>query len=190
MFKATMTSKGQLTVPKEIREHLDLHTGDSVIFKVNGDIVSFEKDYEVIECPVCKGFGSYNINNLPCFICDQTMYINSKQSAWQIISRIKSIKYGVSISVIQQELGPNGELILRDIPKVKLFSNKYLDVLLDIASDFIQMKFIEEFAPRSLVDPAKFMIPSDEVLSEILNLLKRDTAKEEVSKWFRNERTI
>lgn len=190
MFKSTMTSKGQLTVPKEIRAHLNLHAGDGVIFKIEDDKVSFDKDFEIIECPVCKGFGSFNIKNLPCFICDQTNYLNSKQSPWQLISTIKSIKYGVAISVNQQESGPNGEVIVRDIPKVELHSTKYLDVLLDIACDYIQMKFIEEFAPRSLSDPEKFMIPSDMVLDEILSLLKRESAKEEVTKWFRNEKVI
>ena len=37
MVKATLTSKGQLTVPKEIRERLGLRSGDRVVFEFEGD---------------------------------------------------------------------------------------------------------------------------------------------------------
>lgn len=32
MNEATVTSKGQITIPKDIREHLGLHTGSAVVF--------------------------------------------------------------------------------------------------------------------------------------------------------------
>lgn len=34
---ARMTSKGQLTVPKEVRDALGLATGDAVLFRVEGE---------------------------------------------------------------------------------------------------------------------------------------------------------
>ncbi len=37
MVTATLTSKGQLTIPKAVRESLHLHTGDRVAFIVHGD---------------------------------------------------------------------------------------------------------------------------------------------------------
>ncbi len=37
MVTATLTSKGQLTIPKAVRESLHLHTGDRVAFIVRGD---------------------------------------------------------------------------------------------------------------------------------------------------------
>lgn len=37
MVTATLTSKGQLTIPKEVRDSLHLHTGDRVAFVVHGD---------------------------------------------------------------------------------------------------------------------------------------------------------
>ena len=37
MTTATITSKGQLTIPKEVREMLRLHSGDKVGFVLNRD---------------------------------------------------------------------------------------------------------------------------------------------------------
>ncbi len=37
MVTATLTSKGQLTLPKAVRDSLHLHTGDRVAFVVHGD---------------------------------------------------------------------------------------------------------------------------------------------------------
>jgi AbrB family looped-hinge helix DNA binding protein len=37
MVTATLTSKGQITIPKTVRESLHLHTGDRVAFVVHSD---------------------------------------------------------------------------------------------------------------------------------------------------------
>ncbi|MGB6976610.1 MAG: type II toxin-antitoxin system PrlF family antitoxin [Gammaproteobacteria bacterium] len=37
MAKATLTSKGQTTIPQEIRVYLGLHTGDKVEFLIEDD---------------------------------------------------------------------------------------------------------------------------------------------------------
>ena len=37
MVTATLTSKGQITIPKSVRRSLNLHTGDKVEFVVHGD---------------------------------------------------------------------------------------------------------------------------------------------------------
>lgn len=37
--KATLTSKGQLTVPKEVRDRLGLKPGDRLVFEFEGDTV-------------------------------------------------------------------------------------------------------------------------------------------------------
>ena len=39
MSRATLTSKGQITVPKDVRERLDLKSGDRIVFEFEGDSV-------------------------------------------------------------------------------------------------------------------------------------------------------
>jgi AbrB family looped-hinge helix DNA binding protein len=36
-ISATVTSKGQLTIPKQIRDALGIHEGDRVVLRVEGD---------------------------------------------------------------------------------------------------------------------------------------------------------
>lgn len=47
MSVATLTTKGQITLPKKIRESLDLSTGDKIEFFI-------KKDSEVVLRPVVK----------------------------------------------------------------------------------------------------------------------------------------
>lgn len=44
MIKATITSKGQLTVPKDIRQRLGLRAGDKLVFEIEGDSVRLRVD--------------------------------------------------------------------------------------------------------------------------------------------------
>lgn len=47
MEQTTLTSKGQVTIPKTIRNYLDLHTGDKIAFVIN-------ENNEVMLKPVTK----------------------------------------------------------------------------------------------------------------------------------------
>jgi AbrB family looped-hinge helix DNA binding protein len=40
---SSVTSKGQVTIPKDIREALDVSEGDKVIFQADGDTVTLRK---------------------------------------------------------------------------------------------------------------------------------------------------
>ena len=202
MNKATLTSKGQITIPKEIREHLQLSTGDCVNFNINDDSsVTFAKDKQTELCPVCAGQGEHSFKDganiqQPCFMCDQSKYVFKHLSPWQQISDIKSLKYGLSITVVQQDISTD-KASFDDIPAVRLkskgynFGNKYLihDRILHIAQDYLQMRFIEEYSPRSGTNTDKFETPSDVELESIVALLKTDKAKKDVTRWFRHERT-
>ena len=39
MSKATLTSKGQITIPRGVREHLGLKVGDKLLFEVEEDTI-------------------------------------------------------------------------------------------------------------------------------------------------------
>lgn len=39
MSRATLTSKGQVTIPKDVRDRLGLESGDRVVFEFEGDAV-------------------------------------------------------------------------------------------------------------------------------------------------------
>lgn len=38
-IQATLTSKGQITVPREVRQRLGLQTGDKLLFEGDGDVI-------------------------------------------------------------------------------------------------------------------------------------------------------
>lgn len=55
--KSKMTSKGQLTLPKKVRDYLDAKIGDNIIFELINEKLIIKK-YEGIE----KYFGTLPVN--------------------------------------------------------------------------------------------------------------------------------
>ncbi|MFC9896650.1 AbrB/MazE/SpoVT family DNA-binding domain-containing protein [Nocardia sp. NPDC127579] len=47
--QARLTSKGQLTLPKVIRDALDLQVGDNVLFRLEGQVVVLAKTPDLLE---------------------------------------------------------------------------------------------------------------------------------------------
>ncbi|WP_066297616.1 AbrB/MazE/SpoVT family DNA-binding domain-containing protein [Bacillus sp. FJAT-29937] len=187
MAKASVTSKGQITIPKEIRDYLELEDGNSSVkFTIQQfpKAVLMEKVEEKIKCPICKGQGLFHMYSLPCFVCDQTGYIDANVPALRLLVEIPR-DYKVGISIIQQEIDNEGNYFLKTIPEVQIKSNQYNSSILEIVHDFFQMKLIEEFAPRDKQEPTKFMNSSDEIIEGILGLLIKEESKEIVKKWFR-----
>ena len=43
MFISTLTSKGQATIPSEVRKNLGLHAGDKVVFEITNHQVTLRK---------------------------------------------------------------------------------------------------------------------------------------------------
>jgi len=187
MHKATLTSKGQITIPKEVREFLDVSAGDTLDFNFvfsfkENDIpkVEIKKADDRIKCPVCDGKGMFKKYGLRCFVCDYSGRFNREQ--WLAPLFLAGRRYGVDISMINE--GNNL------VPTLKLRSKIYTEELLIQVQDQLQMILIEDHAPRSISDPSKYMIPSDYELNNLLELLHSEEAKSVVKGWFRGDRTI
>lgn len=46
---ATVTSKGQITIPKAIRERLQIEAGQKLIFHAEGDLVEISKPVDLLD---------------------------------------------------------------------------------------------------------------------------------------------
>ena len=47
--RARLTSKGQITIPKRVRDALDLHSGDEVVFRVERSRAVVSKTLDFLE---------------------------------------------------------------------------------------------------------------------------------------------
>ena len=66
MRNSTITSKGQVTIPAEVRRRLGLHPGDHVGFIVNGDEVRLVRKERRIEAAfgICKTETSVSLEDM------------------------------------------------------------------------------------------------------------------------------
>jgi AbrB family looped-hinge helix DNA binding protein len=66
MHSSTLTSKGQVTIPAEVRRRLGLHSGDHVGFVVDGDEVRLVRQENRIEAAfgICKTETSVNLEDM------------------------------------------------------------------------------------------------------------------------------
>ncbi len=66
MHNSTLTSKGQVTIPAEVRRRLGLHPGDHVGFIVDGDEVRLVRKESRIEAAfgICKPKTSVSVEDM------------------------------------------------------------------------------------------------------------------------------
>ena len=60
-FETTLTEKGQITIPQEIRKLLGLHPKDKVRFEVEGDVVKIK----LATSQLLAGFGAVSPKHRP-----------------------------------------------------------------------------------------------------------------------------
>ncbi|TKJ83300.1 hypothetical protein PaeCFBP13512_23020 [Paenibacillus sp. CFBP13512] len=186
MFKSTISSKGQVTIPKEIRDHLNLIEGDTVGFQYDPEgKVYLDKQIIFRDCPVCFGSGKIDTDNKACYMCDEKKVIPNNIFAFKLIHEVQWRKYRISYTLIHHATDSNKEVYQLSIPVFSLRSDLYGSDSLAAGNDYIQMKLIQEYAPRRVQDPEQYAIPSDIVLAEITSLLTESSSKREVTSWFR-----
>jgi AbrB family looped-hinge helix DNA binding protein len=66
MQTSTLTCKGQITIPRDVRKRLGLHPGDHVAFIVNGDGVRLVRRESRIEAAfgICKSKTSVSVDGM------------------------------------------------------------------------------------------------------------------------------
>ena len=55
-MQPTITSKGQITIPRDLRRHFGLHTGTAVCFEIEGDHIAL-RPAAALRQPDTSGFG-------------------------------------------------------------------------------------------------------------------------------------
>ncbi|MFY0519264.1 AbrB/MazE/SpoVT family DNA-binding domain-containing protein [Lysinibacillus sp. UGB7] len=188
MYKASLTSKGQLTIPKEIRDFLELEMGDEVLFSITdieNKTILFEKVGKQVLCPACNGTGNFIDFNLPCFLCDQTKYITKDKRILNPLLLHTLAKNKVTLTIKTQDTSPENGFMINEIPKITLFSNIYPEKILSWVQDLLQLDLIRDYAPKRPTNPDEFMFPSNTALNNILDLLVTDAAKQQVRSWFK-----
>lgn len=186
MYKASLTSKGQLTIPKEIRDFLELDTGDDVLFTITdieNKTVFFEKVVKKELCPACNGTGEFIECNLPCFLCDQDKYLTKDKQILNPLLFQTLAKNKVTLTVKTHESSTNKGFMLYEIPRITLSSNVYPENILNQVQDLLQLDLLEEYAPKENFNPEDFnAFTAEAALKNILDLLVTDEAKNKVTK--------
>lgn len=143
MIKGTVTSKGQITIPKEVRNFLNLDTEDTVIFDIDRSKkqVTITKGNKV--CSLCNGEGY--IEGKECFLCEGNGSIESMRVLDEISKLMyNGIKYQVSVGIIQQEVHDVKYMKYKVIPEVILVSRHYSQDLIEKARTYYQIRVIKE----------------------------------------------
>lgn len=152
VLKSTVTGKRQITIPKKICELLNIETGQQVIFKKEGDKIIFETEKKHEVCFACNG--TTKIEEHECFVCNGTGRIDKDvvADAYKLIFSLSmnSIKYGVGYALIQQEFDNKGNFKYKELPIIKLKSNKFSENELLKVQDEIQKLIIKQFSPKSV----------------------------------------
>ena len=107
IFKATVTGKRQITIPKEVCKILNIQQGNQVAFRQENNNIIFEVAKEQEKCFVCNGIGMLDKNK--CFICNGTGKLNKEylDDIYKFMGFISlnSIKFNVTLKFQDKEEG-------------------------------------------------------------------------------------
>lgn len=173
MYKVELTSDGKVSIPLEIREHLELHTGESLVFFTSTDTttkkVEIIKEHNVTECPVCLGEGTLIKKFYPCFACEQKRFILSYRSVKEFIFRLSYLKYKINMNMIERVISLDhvGHI---SIPILTLRSSYYPKKIILEGQIKLQKLLIEEATSKITSIKEHDLIELNEILEKKLNL--------------------
>lgn len=183
--ESSRLSRNQITIPLKIRNELRVTADDTIIFDYDDskENVYFKKKLDTLTCPVCNRKG---LKEHTCIVCRDKGVVE-KEFVMDEIAKVLRIgrKYGVAFVLNSTEF--DEDIVF---PKISVRGKSYPQELLDKFEDYYQLRIIEDFAPKSISNPDKFMNPTDVLLDEILSLLRTKEAKDTVFSWFRYERNV
>lgn len=178
IYPATLTSKGQITIPQKVRECLELNTGDIISFKINKDsnVITLEKG--VKECDICHG--EKIINDKTCFACEGKGTLDVSKSIFDYFDSLR--KYDVYASLSYEEIN-NQKRMKRKIPLITLLNDSYPKDIIDKFKDKLQAIAIPEFCPTLKICNLKCEEDENNITQdELLNYFTTDESKEKIKR--------
>lgn len=151
---STVTSKGQITIPKKVRDTLILQAGDTVVFNLHDNMAIMSRANSV--CPVCKGLKTIN-KKYNCMVCNGTGLLPNQSTINDLLQISRQYKVTCAVDT---------DTVL--IPRIRLTSDTVPKSILNQYQDYYQMSVLTNYAPRSAVNPDQYLIPSQAILEEIL----------------------
>ena len=93
----TISSKNQITLNREVRDILDIQSGDKVYFENTPSGVLLKKAEHAHTCPICNG--DKNFMNDKCLICDGEGIIKEHLDSKLIVNKLINILLANNINI-------------------------------------------------------------------------------------------
>lgn len=121
---APLTSKGQVTIPKSVREFLQVEAGHRLNFVIDRDnnCVQMYSDSDTQRCLACEGKGEFPVSRSSCIVCLGTGQVPSDIQPLQRIQQWREFTEINIESLMRSKETDNTALY---IPQVKIFSPSY-----------------------------------------------------------------
>lgn len=181
IFPSTVTTKGQVTIPKAVREHLHIDTGTNLLFTIEPDDkrVYIHVEEKVAICVLCKGSGQLKLSKKPCFLCLEKGEMSLPFTPLKLFP-IWLSKYKVNVSFHMKNVRlEEGQYLF--VPEVYITQDEYRIGEIQIAKDLSMIFLFKEFVARD----TRYL--SKEEINYLLSRLDIEKIKNNVPEWFELE---
>lgn len=175
---ASLTSKGQVTIPKIVRDFLHVDTGDKVDFQIDhvNERVHMYGPQRLSDCLACEGKGVLVQSKKECFLCLGKGTIPNGFNPMQMIARWRQ-QYDIDITptLLEDELYSEGLYI----PWIEIAHSSYVQKDLRRVKDSLLIYLFLQFVvhERNTLKPGEF--------AYLTHQLKESTLKGKLNNIFR-----